>query len=792
MVPEGAKIVEGFPVPRMLETVLNARYAETCAWIDGDGDGESDGGEVNESASSDSSAEGAGTNSKKTSTTSPTNTNTGAVLVEKIVALNAPRDWPLDTLRHFLVFRQHCNDYARLCVERREARGKNAESRDKVSERNTPLPLDSPTDCPNVGGAGFEGFRLYRTYASFFHALVGSNERASVFRARPPRNETSGGVAGEADQPVCERNDEVSPAILVTTESAMLAVVAETATGTDVKTTTTVVTATTATNITAANTTAPSLVATATMSPSPPLPTASAKTSKTQSHSFRAHPLPSPELPQCDPRAQSDTPVQFVVFAVHGVGQRVWRKMGFHFNRDCDDLRNRILDAAAVRNVPSGAIAVLPVSWRAELDLAGNFAFGDAEGDEKTAATGDAEGDEKSAGTEAASAATDDNAIATNAVPNENNPTSPRIIPSVPPAHINANKAPVAGGQFYEILERLTLESIPSVRSILSDATMDILLYVSPQHFERVLRTVTRELTRLHRLFQHWNPGFSGEFSFVAHSLGSALAADLLSWTVQPDELLAVQSDADTMELVQQVARRSPLPFHVDKFFAMGSPLGVLHLLRHTKPIGCIQSPCIEAELERRMERWRAARLQTRGAPVDNVPSWTLYNCRLFYNVFHPHDPVAHRFESLTRTSDSLSPPLRIPYHKSGLTRFKMDLEAKLARARSDWSRSMQNITMRLPAWLGGSSRAGVDEGASSPPGSASLNSSSLGSSPAPSSAALDDPLAAFNHRFSRADFSLQDSFIENPYLSAIGAHFVYWSDMDVAAFIVSELIKTR
>lgn len=52
------------------------------------------------------------------------------------------------------------------------------------------------------------------------------------------------------------------------------------------------------------------------------------------------------------------------------------------------------------------------------------------------------------------------------------------------------------------------------------------------------------------------------------------------------------------------------------------------------------------------------------------------------------------------------------------------------------------------------------------------------------------EPLSAFNHNFNRVDFALQDSFIENPYLSALSAHFNYWPDLDIASFIVSELIK--
>ncbi len=417
-------------------------------------------------------------------------------------------------------------------------------------------------------------------------------------------------------------------------------------------------------------------------------------------------------------------------------------------------------------------------------------------------------------------------------------------------------------GQFTEILERLALDSIPAVRSVLSDATMDILLYVSPKHFDRILEAVRREVVRLYKLFMHWNPEFLGNFNFVAHSLGSALVADLLSWTVEPDVLIAKLEVADSQAAIDQfkeLGEGERLPFVVDKFFAMGSPLGVFHLLKHTKPVGCIRSPHIEAALRERIRKWKAARARSKNQPCGHVPLWSVYNCRLFYNLFHPHDPVAHRFESLTLpgsksitrtrfsslslsnynssakesdvieglkrvdsnkredsnrrntqsnvTASVLPPPLKIPYHKSGLTRFTMDLEAKIARAKSDWNSGLK----RIASWFGASGAGPeVTDDRSSPSSSTTTSLNGKGREvlyyviltssyylfvclfldSIPSILTCTDPLAAFNHHFRRVDFALQDGLIENPYLSALSAHFNYWPDLDIASFIVSELIK--
>ena len=728
-------------------------------------------------------------------------------IVEKIVSLIPEDTTPSSSLptiqlhdphapdisRYFLVFRQGCNDYARLCVEKKSSSG--VDKKNELSKGSSPiissvnsnisipdipavLPLDSfnptsatstvlsasvsaidlseiheesthirhethrswkssmgsptlsqppvPSSAQGTGPNGsYHSFRLYRTYASFYHTLGSGSERGGTSRVQTQRQTSE--IEGASAEIVLKANKKF--------------------TGNPI-------------NNTSSMTNNPVLDATAAW-----------KGIKAQSHTFRGHPLPSPEIP-CNLEAPTDA--KYVIFVVHGVGQRAWRKMGFHFNKDCDEMRNVLLDAAHTRGLPPGSIIVLPVSWRAELNLAGNFTFGDEEEDFDN---GSGEVAPESL------------------IPKS--PDSPIIDKDLKEltesfnSHIDPNSTTfqrgvsVFEGQFTQILERLALESIPAVRSVLSDATMDLLLYVSQKNFQKILEAVIKEVLRLYRLFSHWNPDYCGDFSFAAHSLGSVLVADLLSLTVQPDEYLKKlhgNSSSGDLEIFKSTAEGNIFPFKTDKFFAFGSPLGVFHLLKHTKPIGCLHSPHITTALEARGRKWQASRRRPGGENVSGVPAWTVYNCRLFYNVFHPHDPVAHRFESLTLPclagGHSLAVPLKIPYHKSGLTRFKMDLEAKIARAKADWA------NLKLPSWLGGSKEKEKGEG--SVVGENLLEESSL----SPRTRNDENPLAAFNHHFRRADFSLQDSVMENSYISALGAHFVYWSDLDIAAFIVSELIK--
>lgn len=788
IVPENAKITEGFPVERGLEALLDQRYEETLPWIDKRETEiyENPDETIVEKIVSLLPEESSAYSNQLTTT----ETGKSHFQPQPIIQLHDPQ--APDISRYFLVFRQGCNDYARLCVEKKLAgkKGKDqpnnpkgtsptqqttsASSGASIPDIPAVLPLDSvspmlatssvlshstsaidlkeeaqgkteganrttsnspaPSNGVTPGSVnGYHSFRIYRTYASFYHTLASGTEGGGSPRVQTQR-QTSATDAAELILKESNRNKK--------------------------------------------NKNTGPLPGTTASTNNPALDAAIAwKGIKAQHHSFKGHPLPSPEIP-CE--LEAPAAAKYVIFVVHGVGQRAFCKMGFHFNKDCDEMRNVLLDAAQTRGLPPGSVVVLPVSWRAELNLAGNFTFGDE--DEGTVEPFESV-EEETAKTRNKSEEQGNEDKELKALSESFNANLDETLTSFQRA------VSVFEGQFTEILEKLALESIPAVRSVLSDATMDILLYVSQKHFKKILGAVVKEVIRLHRLFAHWNPDYPGQFSFCAHSLGSALVADLLSFTVQPDEFLSkMKQQTGNNDSVLQVfldsAEGIVFPFKIDKFFAFGSPLGVFHLLKHTKPIGCLDSPHILTALEERSRKWQLARNRPGGESVIDVPAWSVYNCRLFYNVFHPHDPVAHRFESLTirPTGNSpLPPPLKIPYHKSGLTRFKMDLEAKIARAKDDWAK----FSFKLPTWLGGQETSGKNE--TEPKKEETVvkiteNSKLISRD--------ENPLAAFNHHFRRADFSLHDAVMENAYISALGAHFIYWSDPDIASFIVSELIK--
>lgn len=72
----------------------------------------------------------------------------------------------------------------------------------------------------------------------------------------------------------------------------------------------------------------------------------------------------------------------------------------------------------------------------------------------------------------------------------------------------------------YPSLADITVEGVPSIRSLITDLALDILLYQSPTYKEHISRTVLEECNRIYALFKKRNPGFKGSVSLVGHSLG--------------------------------------------------------------------------------------------------------------------------------------------------------------------------------------------------------------------------------------------------------------------------------
>ncbi|XP_052334852.1 phospholipase DDHD2-like [Oncorhynchus keta] len=78
-------------------------------------------------------------------------------------------------------------------------------------------------------------------------------------------------------------------------------------------------------------------------------------------------------------------------------------------------------------------------------------------------------------------------------------------------------------------IQRITLPSISRLRHFTNDTLLDLFFYNSPTYCQTIVDTVASEVNKLHSLFKHRHPEFTGAVSVVGHSLGSLILFDLLT-----------------------------------------------------------------------------------------------------------------------------------------------------------------------------------------------------------------------------------------------------------------------
>lgn len=200
-----------------------------------------------------------------------------------------------------------------------------------------------------------------------------------------------------------------------------------------------------------------------------------------------------------------------LVFVIHGIGQKLSERMeSFHFTHAINAFRRQVNVELNSEEVwphvrdGHGGIMVLPINWRSTLSL-------------------------EDANLE--SQVTDD--PATN----------------------------------HFTLKDITPETIPAVRSLISDVILDIPYYLS-HHKPKMIQAVVKEANRVFRLWCQNNPGFqqNGRVHLVAHSLGSAMAVDVL--THQPTKI--PDFDFPNTSISPDI-----FEFDTKNLFICGSPVGL-------------------------------------------------------------------------------------------------------------------------------------------------------------------------------------------------------------------------
>lgn len=172
-------------------------------------------------------------------------------------------------------------------------------------------------------------------------------------------------------------------------------------------------------------------------------------------------------------------------------------------------------------------------------------------------------------------------------------------------------------------LTDITPESLPAVRSIISDVMLDIPYYLS-HHKEKMTSAVIREANRVYRLWCRNNPGFEeyGRVHLIAHSLGSVMAMEILS--EQPTRL------GKDVKLDGKRPSEKFFEFDTVNLFCCGSPSGFFLLLNNANlvPRKGRSKPGMEGEDRK---QGIASDAQYGCLAVDNI-----------YNILHRNDPISY------------------------------------------------------------------------------------------------------------------------------------------------------
>ncbi|CAG8400425.1 unnamed protein product [Penicillium salamii] len=264
---------------------------------------------------------------------------------------------------------------------------------------------------------------------------------------------------------------------------------------------------------------------------------------------------------------ESRPPPTDLVLVIHGIGQKLSERMeSFHFTHAINAFRREV--NMELNNEPvwphvrqdHGGIMVLPVNWRTKLSL-------------------------------------DD-------------------------PDVESGVEDPASNNFS--LDDITPQTLPAIRSLISDVMLDIPYYLS-HHKPKMVKAVIREANRVYRLWCKNNPGFqeNGRVHLIAHSLGSVMAVDILSQ--QPTHV-------PHFEFSNTPLHSDIFEFDTRHLFLCGSPAGFFLLLNKASllPRKGRNKPGSEGDDLLRGVAGEAG--QYGCLAVDNL-----------YNIMHTTDPIAYR-----------------------------------------------------------------------------------------------------------------------------------------------------
>ncbi|ORY07856.1 DDHD-domain-containing protein [Basidiobolus meristosporus CBS 931.73] len=176
-------------------------------------------------------------------------------------------------------------------------------------------------------------------------------------------------------------------------------------------------------------------------------------------------------------------------------------------------------------------------------------------------------------------------------------------------------------------MQRITLKTCPTFRSIGNDYLADVMYYFTNHNGQHIINTIVTALNDEYDGFMKRYPDFKGSFSLLGYSLGGVCSYDILcaqdeNYNIEGRKLYAVD-----------VPKLKFSPRHL---FTLGSPIGAVMVQRSQEYEGY------------------------------KVPK----DCT-FHNIFDPYDPIAYRIEPLIDERYAEIEPLTIESYTENSSIFR-------------------------------------------------------------------------------------------------------------------------
>jgi hypothetical protein len=315
-------------------------------------------------------------------------------------------------------------------------------------------------------------------------------------------------------------------------------------------------------------------------------------------------------------------------------------------------------------------------------------------------------------------------------------------------------------------LSQLNVDGVKSLRNLLGDVVLDVLLYYEPRYINSIFEVVTSELNRVYELYMERNPNFNGKVHIMGHSLGSVISFDILAKQTETKK--------------GKINVKNDLTFPVHNLFCVGSPVGVFKLLSQTNI---------------------AARYftDTDFDPTTSPSSVASPKCRNLYNIFHPCDPVGYRMEPLVNPRFSIFKPEAVPFAVRGINSQIEDL--------ASFGDGISEKFSKASSWFSGQKKYDsppqtVEEQAERENALGDILSSlafskkedTQSKKKSKTKEIKGDELTQLTklNKTGRIDYALPMGVFDISLVAAVSAHVSYFEDENTAGFIMKEILSSE